>query len=80
MLRHMYDTYVVLPESANACTEFHDAWKQEVIRFVEKYGFPCTTAWDCFHIFRYPLIRTYVSFSENICARTKSMIPYAVVI
>ena len=40
----MYDTYVVLTESA-------DAWKQEVLGFIENYGFPCTTVWDSFHVY-----------------------------
>ena len=34
MLRHIYDKYVVLPES-------DDAYKQKVIGFIENYEFPC---------------------------------------
>ena len=40
----MYDTYVVLTESA-------DAWNQEVLGFIENYGFQCTTVWDSFHVY-----------------------------
>ena len=44
MVCYMYDTSVPLTETA-------DAWKQEVNEFIENYGFPCTTAWDDFHVY-----------------------------
>ena len=55
MVHHMYDTYVVLPESA-------DEWKQEVIGFIGNDRFQCTVAWDGFHVYFGTKLKNQYSF------------------
>ena len=58
MVRHMYDTYVVLPESAYA-------WKQEVIGFIENYEFSSIAAWDGFQVYSGTKLKKHYSFKKR---------------
>ena len=65
----MYDTYVVLPESA-------DAWKQEFIGFIENYGFPCTAAWDGFHVYFGTKLKNHYLFKKRYSSSNNGLVPY----
>ena len=69
MIRHMYDTYVVLPESP-------DAWKQEFIGSLENYGFPRTAAWGGFRVYFVTKLKNHYSFKKRYLISNMGLVSY----
>ena len=69
MLRHIYDKYVVLPES-------DDAYKQKVIGFIENYEFPCTAVCDGFYKYFDTKLKKYYSFKKGYLISNRRLVTY----
>ena len=65
----MYHTYVVLSESA-------DAWKQEIIGFLENYLFPCAAAWNDLHVYFGTKLKNHYSLKKRYLISNMGLVSY----
>ena len=66
---HLYDEFVKLPAT-------EDEWQEEMKGFLENYGFPCSAAWDGFHIYVSTRIKQYYSFKKRYTVTNMGLISY----
>ena len=66
---HLYDEFVKLPAT-------EDEWQEEMKGFLENYGFPCSAAWDGFHIYVSTRIKQYYSFKKRYTVTNMGLVSY----
>ena len=60
-LYYLYDEFVKFPPVEE------EEWNAQLIGFIENYGFPCTAAWDGFHVLQAGMASMYCSLGWFPC-------------
>ena len=63
----MYIYYSKLPTS-------EDEWKDELKGFIENYEFPCTGAWDGFHVCISSKLKNFYEFKQRYSVSSKALV------